>query len=357
MRSLMWVGLALILASACAGGASRAAEPSGDLRRFEFTEQKMGAGFRVVLYTPDEATAKAAAAAAFKRVDELNGVLSDYDPTSEVSRLSQRTLQGPMGEPVEMSAELFHVLLKAVEASERTGGAFDVTVGPFVRLWRRSRDMWELPTPRRIETTRESVGYRHIKLDPERRTVQLLAPRMRLDLSGIAVGYIVDEAMAAVRKAGVSRALIDAGGDVLAGDPPPGEAGWRVAIRSTVKPDETAGYALLRNAAISTSGDTYRFVEIDGKRYSHIVDPQTGLGLSRRVGATVIAPDCMTADWMATACCVLGPERGGELVKDIAGVGARITTLEDRGIQVCDTPEFQKYMTHPAAAEPGSALP
>lgn len=328
------------------------------LHRYEFNEPRMGAAFRIVMYAPDHAAADRAARAAYARVDELNAILSDYDTTSEISRLSQRTLDGPMAEPVRVSDELFHVLQRSYEAAEQTDGAFDVTVGPFGRLWRRSRDQGALPSTRRLEEARPSVGYRFIKLDPKRRTVQLLAPRMRLDVAGIAVGYVVDEALAALKKQGVDRALIDAGGDLGMSGPPPAERGWRVAIQSLEKPGETTGeYVELRNASISTSGDTYRFVEIDGKRYSHILDPRTGLGLTDRIGVTVIAPDGITADWLDTAVPVLGRERGSKLVESVPGAAARITTLgRDGRITVGETARFRPFVADPPLAEPGTRL-
>ena len=176
--------------------------------------------------------------------------------------------------------------------------------------------------------------------------MQLLAPRMRLDVAGIAVGYIVDEALQAMKHAGVDRALVDAGGDLGMTGPPPGKKGWRVAIQSLEGPNETTGqYVELANAFISTSGDTYRFIEIDGKRYSHILDPRTGLGLTNRIGVTVIAKDGITADWLDTAVAVMGREAGEKLVENIPGAAARITTIDDAGrITVSQTSRFGSFV-------------
>jgi thiamine biosynthesis lipoprotein len=261
-----------------------------ELHRFEFNEQKLGAGFRIALYAPDRAAADRAARAAYARVDQLNAILSDYDPASEVSRLSARTAEGPMAEPVEVSEELFIVLDRSLEVAEKTGGAFDVTVGPYSRLWRRSRNTQQLPTTRRLETVRASVGYRHVKLDARARTVQLLAPRMKLDVAGIAVGYVVDETLKALRAAGVERALVDAGGDLGMSGPPPGADGWRVAIQTLEAPEQTTGeYVALRDAAISTSGDTYRFVEI-GDRGTRTSSTPAPAWASRTASASPRSP-------------------------------------------------------------------
>src|SRR5439155_16641280 len=172
-----------------------------------------------------------------------------YDPDSEISRLSQRTLDGPMSEPVQVSDDLWLVLQRADQIARETDGAFDVTIGPFVRLWRRSRDLKELPTPERVEQTRQSVGYQHLRLDPKNRSVQLLAPRMRLDVGGLAIGYITDQARDAVAAAGAHSVLVDGGGEVSVGDPPPGKRNWLVAIQSLKTPDELTGQLVeIRNA-------------------------------------------------------------------------------------------------------------
>ncbi len=335
--------LLLLLLTSLTGGCGR------ELHRYEFNQSKMGAGFRIVMYAPDQAAADRAAKAAYARVDELNAVLSDYDPASEISRLSQRTADGPMAEPVKVSEPLYAVLERSIDVARQTGRAFDVTVGPFSKLWRRSRDLHQLPTTRRIEEAREFVGIHFVKLDPKNRTVQLLAPRMKLDVAGIAVGYVVDETLATLRKHGVDNALIDAAGDLGMIGKPIGEKGWRVGIQSLQEPGEMTGeYVMLSNASISTSGDTYRVVEIDGKRYSHILDPKTGLGLTDRIGVTVIAPDGITSDWLDTAVAVMGREKGTELVESIPEAAARITTINDAGrITVSETSRFRQFVVSP----------
>lgn len=358
LRRLVVVRLSLLLLLAVGCQAKPPAKP---LERHEFVQAKWGTGFKIILYAPDAATAKQAAEAAFARVDELTDALSDYDPNSELSRLCRLTDDGPMTQPVPVSHDLFHVLERSQQAARESNGAFDVTVGPLVRLWRRSRDMGTLPTDERLAKTRPSVGYQHVQLQHQvvRHTggrpeivwlVQLKAPRMRLDFGGIATGYATDEMLAVMRERGINRALVDAGGDLAAGDPPPGADGWRVAVQGFPDPTKTVGYVKIRNRAISTSGDTYRYVEIDGVRYSHIVDPRTGLGLTRRIGATVIADDGMTADWLDTALPVMDPQEAIALVEQIEGAAARITTLEDGGIKVYESALFKSFWDAPPAA-------
>ena len=330
--------------------------PITPVQKFEFVRDKMGGPFRVAVYAFDEVAAGRAADAAFARVDQLNAILSDYVPDSEISRLSQRTADGPMPEPVAVSEDLWRVLSRAQTIAEQTGGAFDVTIGPFIRLWRRARELHELPTDERLDKTRPAVGYRLLRLDPQRRAAQLLAPRMRLDVAGLALGYIADEAVAAGRSAGAVAVMVDAGGEISVGGAPPGADGWLVALESLENPEETTGqYVRIRRGCVSSSGDTRRFIEINGRRYSHIVDPRTGLGLTRRIGATVIAPDGMTADALDTAVCVLGPERGLQLVEGTPGAAARITTIDGERVTVHESKRFRDFLVTAAAAAPPGA--
>ena len=291
--------------------------PSVPTQRFEFEEPHMGTLVRLVLYAADQATAAAAARAAFDRVAELDAALSDYRDSSEVSLLA-RAAGGP---PVAVGPDLFAVLERAQDVGQRSGGAFDVTVGPLVRLWRRTLRTGDWPDPERQKEALLSVGSGKMHLDHTARTVRLDRAGMRIDLGGIAKGYAGDQALRVLRGQQVSSALVAVGGDIVAGDPPPGEAGWVVAIA----PDEGAAAGerlLLRRAAVSTSGDSEQWVERDGVRYSHILDPRTGIGLTGRRRATVVAPEGITADSLATAACVLGPAEAVALVEATPGAAA-----------------------------------
>lgn len=352
-----WVAVVALSAALCGCAATKPADaPDAPAKKYDFVREKLGGPFRVVVYAADEVAAGRAADAAFTRVDQLNAILSDYVPDSEISRLSQRTADGPMAQPVPVSEDLWRVLSRAQQIAEQTDGAFDVTIGPFIRLWRRARELHELPTDERLEKTRPSVGYRHLRLDPRGRAVQLLAPRMRLDVAGLALGYIADEAVAAARSAGAAAAMVDAGGEISVGGAAPGGDGWLVAIQSLKNPEETTGqYVRIRRGCVTSSGDTRRFIEIDGRRYSHIIDPRTGLGLTRRIGATVIAPDGMTADALDTAVCVLGPERGLRLVEETPGAAARITTIDGERVTLHESKRFKEFLVTAAAAAPPAA--
>jgi FAD:protein FMN transferase len=309
----MWKKIfrACLLAGWCAAGVLTAA-PADSLSRYEFTEPHMGTLWHVTLYAPDEATAREAVGAAFARVAALDEVMTDYDPESELMRLSR----SPRGVPVRVSDDLFDILKRSQELSVASGGAFDVTVGPLVQLWRRARRQRELPAADRLAAARRTVGFANLVLDERKRTATLLADGMRLDLGAIAKGFGADAALQVLRTRGLSRSLVAASGDLAIGDPPPGKTGCRVGIGLPgVGETNLASALLLSNAGVSTSGDAEQYVELGGRRYSHIIDPRTGQALTNRIQVTIVA-DCATrSDALATTVCVLGPEEGLRLVE------------------------------------------
>jgi FAD:protein FMN transferase len=288
----------------------------------------MGTMFRIVLYAANVEPAKTAFRAAFDEVRRLDEALSDYREDSELNRLCR----SETGRPVALSPELFEALGLSEEISAKTDGAFDVTLGPLIRLWRAARKAKQLPSEPDREKALASCGWRKLRLDPDARTATLLAPSMQLDLGGVAKGLAADRALEVLKQHGVAAALVAAGGDVRAGDAPPGKSGWKIGAKGLGSPD--AGFSrvvTLANRAVSTSGDAEQFVEIGGVRYSHIVDPRTGLGLSERLSATVIASFGARADALATAASVLGAERGLRLIDDDPDAEALVVRAGEAG--------------------------
>jgi FAD:protein FMN transferase len=307
--------LALLTVAAVVLGLSVRGAP---LTRYDYAEPHMGTMFRIVLYAPNQATADQAAHAAFDRIEALNHIMSDYLPTSELRRLSEASGGGP----VKVSEDLFRVLAASQEIARRSGGAFDITVGPVVQLWRRARRQRELPDHDSLAKAREKVGYRNLILDPKARTARLLKPGMELDLGAIGKGYAADEALEVLAHFGIHRALVAGGGDIAVADPPPAKMGWLVAIEPLDPSGKApARFVLLRRAAISTSGDSEQHAEIGGVRYSHVVDPRTGFALTGRRSVTVVARRGILSDGLATAASVLGPEKGLKLIEKTPGAG------------------------------------
>jgi thiamine biosynthesis lipoprotein len=289
----------------------------------------MGTTVRIVLYARDEARARTISDRAFARIAELDARLSDYRDDSELMRLCA----GAGGPAVPVSDDLARVLDAAQRFAARTGGAFDVTVGPVSRLWRRARAAGELPDRAELAAARRLVGYRKMEVSLERRTVRLTQPGMMLDLGGIGKGYAADEALETLRAAGAPASLVSIGGDVAAGDSPPGAPGWRIAI-APLGPSApgTVSSRPVHHAGISTSGDAEQFLERAGVRHSHVLEPSTGAARTGRRGVTVVARSATTSDALSTAVAVMGPDRGLRLVDGIPGAAALFVELTPAGV-------------------------
>jgi len=298
---------------------------SQPLRRFEYSQPHMGTMMRIVLYAASERDAKPAADAAFARIAALDETLSDYRDSSELMRVSQAA----GGPPVRVSADLFRVLRAAQTLARSTGGAFDVTAGPLTILWRAARRQRALPDADELQHARSLVGDAKLELDDARQTVRLRDSGMQLDVGGIAKGFAADEAAAVLVKRRITRVLVAAGGDIVAGDPPPGSDGWQVAILGLGP--SAIGRVTLRKQAVSTSGDAEQHFEANGVRYSHILDPRTGQALVGRSSVTVVARNGISSDSLATALSVMEPAAGIRFVSRIDGASARISKIDTDG--------------------------
>ena len=265
----------------------------------------------------DEQQAAAAFRTAFDRVRDLDATLSDYQPDSELNRIARTAV----GHPETVSEDLFGVLDASQKLAEETGGAFDVTLGPLIRLWRDARKRNRPPDDTALKEAAALCGYRKLRLDRDHRTVMLDRAGMQLDMGGIGKGYAADAALAALGELGIRSALVAASGDLAFSDPPPGESGWKIGVQSSV--------LLLRNAAVSTSGDAEQHLDAAGRRYSHIIDPRTGMGLTSQIAVTIIAPNGTLSDGLSTAVSVMGADRGMEFVEKRADVAAVIVATKD----------------------------
>jgi thiamine biosynthesis lipoprotein len=208
-----------------------------------------------------------------------------------------------------------------------------VTIGPLSKLWRRARRWKELPESEALAAARLGVGYRALVLDPGRQAAKLTKPNMRLDLGGIGKGYAVDEAVTAVVGCGISRVLARASGDIACADAPPGERGWRIGVAPLDPNEPPVRFLELVNRGVSTSGDARQHLIVEGRRYSHIIDPRTGECVRGRSSVTVIAPRGMLADGLDTAACVLGPDGAKELMQKFDGVEMLMVYEDEIGRQ------------------------
>lgn len=327
----------IVLAWSLAGPSAHAED---EMTHLAYTQPAMGSVFRIELYAGDEEAAERAVAAAFKRIEDINALASDYLPESELSRLNRE----PANKAVPVSADLFALLAKSQEIARQTDGAFDITVTYAVQHWRRARRQKQLPTAEQTKKAIAMTDWRALQLNAEARTVTKLKEGLLLDLGGIGKGYAADAALAVLKAHGITQALVAGSGDLAIGDPPPGKEGWSIALRTFEKPEDqdTLVHVTLKNCGCSTSGDLHQYLELDGVRYSHIVDPRTGLGLTDRIACSLIAPDATTSDGLATALCVMGVEKGLALVETILGIAARFTKPAPSGVREIGSKSFPK---------------
>jgi thiamine biosynthesis lipoprotein len=274
--------------------------------KFEFTQVHMGVTVRLTLFASNQSKATEAARVAFARFRELDDIMSDYQQNSELNRLCR----APTNEWTIISPDLYIVLRNAQRISVLTDGAFDVTSGPAVRLWRQARRDKRMPAALDLEVAKSLVNHRFLELDRNR--ARLLRPGMQLDLGGIAKGFACDEAIDALKREGVESAMVEAGGDISVSNPPPGSVGWRISILGWPALSVT-----IANEAMSTSGDAEQFLEIDGKKMSHVVDPRTAMAIVDSRQATVVGKQGWLTDALATSFCVIDRDSAETLAKKI----------------------------------------
>jgi thiamine biosynthesis lipoprotein len=304
----------------------------------------MGTLVKITVYTPGEQAARRAFRAGFDRIRALDAILSDYKPDSELSRLTSVAVRtaAPVGR------DLFAVLSAAQEIAVATEGAFDVTKGPVTRLWREARKSREVPAAAVLSEANRRTGYRKLRLDPERRTVVLDQDGMALDLGGIAKGYAASEALAALGGTGVRSAMVAISGDLAFSEAPPGTRGWRIELHDvTGGASSVPAIMEMTRAALSTAGPAEQHLDAKGRRYSHIVDPVTGMGLTDDLTVTVVANHGLIADGLDTAVSVLGVERGLALIEARRDAAALIVRRSAAGATVLPSSRFERFVSEP----------
>jgi thiamine biosynthesis lipoprotein len=307
-----------------------------ELHRYESVEPHMGTLVRITVYTPDEQAAKGAFRAAFDRIRNLDRILSDYRPDSELNQITKAAV----GRAVRVSEDLFAVLTASQELAEATGGAFDITQGPVVRLWRDARKTARVPDTAALQEAARRSGFRKLHLDAGHRTVTFHMAGMALDVGAIGKGYAASEAIKVLDGLGVRSALVAVSGDLAFSEAPPGQRGWRIGVYSGEALPGVPAMLELTNAAVSTSGSSEQHVDIGGRRYSHIIDPASRAALVDDITVTVIATHGLDADGLDTAVSVLGLDRGLALIESRPGTAALIIQRTSAGTTVRPSSRF-----------------
>lgn len=270
------------------------------LREVREVHYQMGTYLDVTLWHAEPEKAKRLIRNAVQEAHRLDEILSNYDPDSAVSRLNQHAGAGTMRLPLE----LFELLTFAREFSEKTGGIFDVTVGPLMELWRKAAEENRVPSAKRLAQTLAAVGYQNLMLQPPDEA-ELPRRGMSIDLGGVGKGYAVDRVAKLLRAEGISAALINFGGSSMSAvGAPPGKMGWEIAVQDTA--GRLRGVIYLRDTALSTSGSMGRWWMIDGKKYGHLIHPLSGVPMTEARMATVITPSATQAEALTKPLVLLG---------------------------------------------------
>ena len=270
--------------------------------RYAYSIQKMGSPFNIICYSNSVQKADSAANEGFKLVDAITHICSDYDSSSELYKLRA----SEVGKPIKVSTILFELLIASKDAYNNSYGSFDITIGSLSLLWRRARKSKIFPTAGAIDSAKALVNFRYIQLDSIAQTITFLKTNIKLDMGGIAKGFAADKVVALLKSCGITSALVDAGGDMMAMGVPPQKKGWRIGVNIPEQQESLLKTKLLlANRAVATSGDAFQYMLHDGKKYGHIIDARTGYGVTFQRNVTVVSPNATTADWLATACSIL----------------------------------------------------
>lgn len=300
-------GRSLLLVCLAAAGASLLGAQDNKppaLERYEAGASIMGSTYTIAAFGEQRSQLASAVRAAFDEARRIDAFLSNYKDDSELSRVNRKAADGP----VPVSKELADLLARCLDYSKASDGAFDITVGALMKVWGFYKGSGELPYAWRIAGARRKVGYQYIDLDREHSTVRFEREGLELDPGGIGKGYAVDRMAALLRQAGIRSAFISAAGSSLygIGAPPDEPRGWPVQIRDPNNARQTAVELHLKDQSLSTSGSYEKFFEADGKVYSHIMDPRTGMPAQGVVSVSVLAPLTLDSEAWTKAFFVNG---------------------------------------------------
>jgi FAD:protein FMN transferase len=312
---------------------------SAQLKRFEFSGNKMGTSFNIILYHTDSSEAVSLAKECFLMADSLSNIFSDYSSESEVGKLSfQKNLTD-----IKVSDELFRMIVRSRVAWERSGKTFDITIGALTQLWRKVKKENRFPSEAEIKAAKKLTGFKNLSINERSKTISFKKPGIRLDFGGIVPGYTAQRVIDFLKSKNINIALVDASGDIVMSDPPPGKEGWTIGVNLPENENEIWDKKLeLKNFAVSTSGDIYRYTIHNGIKYSHIIDPGTGYGVTSQRNVTVITKYGADADWLATACSILSIKKAMALAKK-EHAGILIATLKDEKITIYKSKNLDKF--------------
>ncbi len=307
--------------------------------KYRYSEMKMGSPFHIIIVSTDSIKANRLARNCFQLVDSLNHIFSNYDSSSELSKINASA--GLL--PYKMSPAMLDLVLKAEQAFIQSKGAYDISIGPLSSLWRNARKAKLFPEASTVLATKKLVGFAQVKINKRLGTIFLPSAGMQLDFGGIAKGYIAQWVIDYLKTSGIQQALADAGGDIVMSGAPLNTKGWLIGVNLPETTDDLLNKKLqLSNCSVATSGDVYQFIEYKGVKYSHIINPLTGYGVTNLRNVTIIAKTGATADWLATACSIL-PIKQAKALALSNRAALLISTLQKGKLHFDATDNFKNY--------------
>lgn len=312
--------------------------PEEQLPFVSMTRPLLGTEVEISAWGKDAA---AAVAAAFAEVERVHNTMSRFREGSDAWNINT----SEAGQMVAVSECTFRLIEESIRISEMTDGAFDITILPLMAMWRTARRQDELPADEEIAAVRTLVNWRYIMLDTVNFAVGLEKAGMGIDLGGIAKGYAVSMAVAALEKYGIKSAMINAGGDIYLLGKPPQREWWRIGIEDPRKKGEIFASLDLRDEAVVTSGDYRWYFIIDDQRFHHIIDPRSGFPVEKMQSVTIVAPDATFADGLSTAIFVLGHKEGIKLADELGVEAIIISECEDGKRRIVMTDNIGERIT------------
>lgn len=287
----------------------------------------MGNRFEISVVSPDEEWADAMIGKAVSEIQRIERLLTTYSDDSETSLINSNAGV----KPVPVSREVFQLIQRSIRISELTGGAFDLTYGSIdKRLWNFDTTMTELPDAQTARSMVKLIDYRKILLNEKDNTVYLAEPGMRIGFGGIGKGYAADRAKSVLEANGVNSGIVNAAGDLIAWGTQPNGKSWTAGIADPNASSKAFSQLNISNLAIATSGNYEKFALINGKRYSHTIDPKSGLPVSGIKSVTIVSPIAELSDAMATPVMVMGIKAGLDLINQVKGVSCIIIDDNDK---------------------------
>ena len=298
----------------------------------------MGTILEFRLYCNDKEVCDKAILEAYSEVKRLDDIFSNYKNNSVLSRVNSFAGDGR----ISVSQEFIELTSRAIFFSGLTDGAFDITVGKAIEIWSVGEQKNLMPNRDEIQRAQDCIGFDKMKLYPREKQIELQSPCLSLDFGGIGKGFALDRAVKILRSYGIKRGIVNFGGNIYAMQPPPGEDGWDVGIRHPRDEAEVLTLLKVEDIAVSTSGDYERYFEVNGRRFSHIIDPRDGLPVKSVPSVTVIARNATDADALSTALSVMKRDKAIRFIEGLKDVGVMIVREEKGKLSIYKNPSFSK---------------